>query len=214
MGDTDLDMVETITNLGDAALLLPASALLFMFFLLRGDGDRALALSMAIASCVGVTVLAKLGFLICGAGDPGGDLQSPSGHVSFATTFYGCCAALAGCRAAASRRVLVYMAVSALVAGIAVSRIALHAHSVIEVMIGLAIGTCCVGIYFHVSRRLTQAPRIEPALICVVLMAIAFNGTHLSAEPIIRMLAKEWTFNQPWRSHTTAASLSLFVNGS
>jgi hypothetical protein len=117
-------MIERITNLGDAALLLPASLLLFLHLLWRDDAKRAFAFALATGACLTITVALKLAFLIWHFDVFGFRVHSPSGHTSFGATFYGCFAVLASSGIAPWRQKIVRLSVGALILAVALSRVA------------------------------------------------------------------------------------------
>jgi membrane-associated phospholipid phosphatase len=194
-------MVETITNLGDAALLLPASLLLFGYLYLHNDPRRAASLALATGACLTITVLAKLTFLALNAGCLQADVQSPSGHTSFSATFYGCGAAVAASGAAPWRQRLTWTAAITLVLAVAASRVVLGAHTVWEVAIGLAIGASCVGVFLFQVERPRPASGFLRFVLAVAVLAIVLQGTHLTIEPHLRNVADRLGFAETSKCH-------------
>jgi membrane-associated phospholipid phosphatase len=182
-------MIERITNLGDAALLLPASLLLFLHLLWRDDPKRAFAFALATGACLTITVALKLVFLIWSVDVFGFRVHSPSGHTSFGATFYGCCAALASSGAAPWRQKIVRFLVGALIAAVGLSRVAVDAHSLSEVVIGLVIGFGCVALFVSLPKRPQVSAGLLQIVVCVAVLAIALNGRHLTLEPLLQRLA-------------------------
>ena len=187
-------MIETITNLGDAALLLPASFLLFCHLRWRGDSKRAMSLALVIAVCLTITILAKLAFLAVGVDCFYASVHSPSGHTSFSATFYGCCAALTTSDEAPLRRRFAWIAAVALVLAIAVSRVVVGAHNLAEVVIGLAIGLICVGLFLHLTRERAPTAGLPQFALGIVALAIVLQGTHLTLEPLLQTIADRLGF--------------------
>ncbi|MBV9523744.1 MAG: phosphatase PAP2 family protein, partial [Alphaproteobacteria bacterium] len=135
-------MIEWITDLGDAALLLPASAVLFCYFLYRRAISGAFAWVSALLICAAATTVLKIAFNACGSAVPLLDIRSPSGHASLSTAFYLCAGIVAATDTRPSRRAATLLASVTLIAAIAASRIALHAHTPAEVAFGCVIGLC------------------------------------------------------------------------
>jgi membrane-associated phospholipid phosphatase len=181
--------LHTITDLGDSALLLPASLALCAYLWLGGWQRPALALAGSLAACLVMTVALKIGFHACGHEVPGLAIRSPSGHTAFSTTAYGCGAMLLGAGRGRAFRLAVALAAATLIAAIAVSRILLHAHTSPEVVAGLAIGLSCVAIFrFHTtSPEITLRWRLLVA--SFAMLTVLTHGRHLNAEEIIRHLA-------------------------
>ena len=76
-------MLDIIAHLGDSALLLPASALLLVHSWATGERRAALAWGAALALCIGLTLVSKIGFRACSAAAlPTLDIRSPSSHTA------------------------------------------------------------------------------------------------------------------------------------
>lgn len=72
-----------ITDLGDAALLLPCTIVLLAYLLASKSRRLAVAWVSALVLCAGLTVLAKIACYACGAQQLAGlEVLSPSGHTS------------------------------------------------------------------------------------------------------------------------------------
>src|SRR5712692_10086968 len=87
-------MLTTITDLGDSALLLPASVALSFYLWARGSRSPACWFVAAMLVCVVLTALAKIGLSACAGNTFLLDLRSPSGHAALGATFYLCAALL------------------------------------------------------------------------------------------------------------------------
>lgn len=184
--------MEAVTNLGDAVLLLPASIALLGFLLWRGSLRAAAAWTAALAICFGLTVLGKLGLQACGTAAAALGASSPSGHVSFSTTFYGCCGIVSSAGLSRSRQIGVLFLAGLLVGLIAASRIVLGAHTPEEVVGGLLIGGTCVLLFRGLSgAEPARVSWLARALAAFIAAAILLNGQHLSAEPLIRQIAQK-----------------------
>jgi membrane-associated phospholipid phosphatase len=197
--------VVAITDLGDSALLIPASLLLACHLVWRGEASRARSFVLAIAICVSATIIAKLSFLI-GSHCLASNIHSPSGHTSFSTTFYGCCAALTASDDAPQRRRFAWAAAAALIAAIAVSRILLGAHSVAEVAVGTIIGIACVGLFLGLAPKARLASGLLRVGIGFVVLVILVQGAHMTLEPILRDIAERLAWLEPSRCSLPAPS--------
>jgi PAP2 superfamily len=182
-------LITLITGLGDAALLLPAAALL-LFYLLRTRSLRtATGWVVVLALCAGLTVVAKMLFHACGSQLPALDIRSPSGHTSLSTTFYGCGALMLSANLSRGRRLAVLLASFALVLAIAASRVALHAHTIEEAAAGLVIGLLCVGFFAtHYLPRAVYFP-YWPVPLTIIGLALLTHGHHLSVEGLLDRVA-------------------------
>ena len=186
-----------VTNLGDLAVLLPASLGLIAFLAWIGARENAAAYAAAAAVCVLAALLAKLGFAACGARYSTLGVESPSGHVAFSATFYGCLAVLFGAGRTFVNRLTLYASAAALVLLIGASRVALEAHTASEVVVGLMIGAATIALFaaLRVSAEPLQLSaqtvvRMSPFAVlyglCFLLLA-----DRWSAEPIIDVLAQQ-----------------------
>jgi membrane-associated phospholipid phosphatase len=182
--------LHTITDLGDSALLLPASLALCAYLWFGGWHRTALTLACSLAACGILTAAAKIGFQACGHEITGFAIRSPSGHTAFSTTVYGCGALLLGAGRSHGMRIAIGLATAALIAAIAVSRILLHAHTASEVAAGMAIGLACVALF---QLRTAAPPQIAPRwrllLATFAMLVVLTHGEHLNAEEIIRHIA-------------------------
>lgn len=179
-------MAHLITDLGDAALLLPAGAAVLLYLLLSRSRPAAFAWASVLMLSVGLTVLAKVVFHACGDRFTDLDIHSPSGHTSLSTTFYLCGALLITGNRDRVARLPVLGAAAALVLAIAASRVVVHAHTGPEVAAGLIIGLLCVALFAVSCRARAVASIAWPLPLAVLLMfALLAHGHHLTIESLI-----------------------------
>jgi membrane-associated phospholipid phosphatase len=136
-----------ITNLGNLAVTGPA-ALLIWVWLARHRGLRAaLRYQWPVAACFALTVALKLV-----SRDACGCLQgtllelstgAPSGHMAMSTVVYGGVALMLLRRGPEPINLLTALLVVSALIGVAVTRVALHAHTPADVAAGLLIGGAC-----------------------------------------------------------------------
>jgi membrane-associated phospholipid phosphatase len=183
-------MLTTITDLGDSALLLPASLALSLYLWARGSRRPALLFATTVLACIALTALTKIGFRGCGVDAPIFDLRSPSGHAALGTTFYLCGALLLTADATRLVRAMALAAATMLLVLISTSRVLLQAHTPIEVATGLLIGIACVAGFALTSSRLPKVKsgwRLSIAIF--VALAVITNGHHLNAEELLGSIA-------------------------
>jgi membrane-associated phospholipid phosphatase len=184
-----------ISDLGDSAVLLPASLGLLAFLIGFGSRADALAYAAALATGLVAALLAKLALATCGAAHPLFGVESPSGHAAFGAIFYGCLAVLFATGRSAGLRAALYLGALSLVALIGVSRVALEAHTTPEVAVGLLIGGVSVALFqmlrveperLELSRRtvLLMSPLAALYALCLLLLA-----DRWTAEPLIDAIA-------------------------
>lgn len=172
-----------ISALADAALLLPAAALLLLYLGLLREGRLTIAFAASLTAAAVTTILLKLALHACGHAITDVRVISPSGHVSFGTVFYGALAVMLA--TGRDRRVRVGAAVGTvlLVLAIGISRVRVGAHSIPEVLIGFAIGGAAVGL-FAALHRWSARPRLPwiPVAGGFALALLLLGGSHFSLE--------------------------------
>jgi membrane-associated phospholipid phosphatase len=188
-------MLKLVTDLGDAAFLVPASAVLLGYLLFRRSAQAAAAWLTAIGLCAGLTILAKIAFYACGTEFASLLIRSPSGHASLSSTFYCCGALVLSANRGPPVRLAFLLASGAIVLAIAASRVLLHDHTPEEVVAGLLIGLCCIA-WFAFRHLHTNVPTLPllPAAVAVLALAAATHGRHIAVEGRIAMLARELPF--------------------
>jgi membrane-associated phospholipid phosphatase len=179
-----------LTDLGDSALLVPASALLAVYLFYLGSRRTATAWLSALALCVALTALSKVAFAACGSLVPGLGVRSPSGHTSMSATFYGCAALMFAGDAERRVQAGLFGAGTALVLVIAATRVLLQAHSLGEVAVGLSIGVASVGWFAgrHFAHPPHRVPWV-PVVAGIAALAVVMHGWHLQFERLFFALA-------------------------
>jgi membrane-associated phospholipid phosphatase len=179
-----------LTDFGDMAVLLPLSAVFFIWLLATSPASTTLLWLLILVLCNALLGVLKLYFLACPAGV---ELHSPSGHTGFGIFIYGCLTA-AGALATRRRwlRIAIVATGTVLVAAMAASRLALGKHSVIEVAIGAVIGGGALLLFIPVYRRspIRRGPVLLLALTALI-VAVIFHGGKVSAEAYLRHLGWE-----------------------
>jgi PAP2 superfamily len=176
-------VVALVTGLGDAALLLPAAALVLLYLVRTHSWRAATGWVAMLTLCAGLTMVAKMVFHACGGQLPALDIRSPSGHTSLSTAFYGCGTLMLAANQSPSRRLAALLAGVGLSVAIAASRVALHAHTIEEAAAGLAIGLFCVALFStHYLPRAVHLPYWPIPVIVILGLALITHGRHLSVE--------------------------------
>ena len=179
-------MARFISEFGDAAVLIPSSALVLIYLLSLRAPRPALLWASTLALCAAVTLALKIGFHACGAQLPLLDIRSPSGHASLSATFYGSCAVMAAGDKGGWTRRAALTAGAALVLAVAASRVYLHLHTVSEVVTGLAVGVACVTWFGWRYRAQPAVPRSwAAAIVAVGVFTLALHGSHFYLEGAI-----------------------------
>jgi len=202
-----------VTDLGDSSVVLPLGALL-MVMLWRFESARAAWLLLrSLTLCVAALSLLKLVFISCGHALHT-QLESPSGHTGLSILVYGALAAVAIGMTSASRTaepadaalrpmpggaalrlqalltMLIGYAAPPLVAAIAVSRVALRAHTLPEVSVGAAVGLASLLYFVLPYRKLPHARFPMGAFLLLMLgLLVLTYGANSPAENLIRYFA-------------------------
>lgn len=161
-----------LTRWGNSILLLPVAACLCIALWAGGERRVALHWACVFAGAVVVVLATKLAFLGWGIGSRRFDFTGISGHSTLAAAVLPMLAWwLVRGRAPAVRRT-VLLAAWIVALGVGVSRVRLSAHSVSEVVAGLALGTLVAWAVIprqHVARR-------QSAFRWALLAALVFAG--------------------------------------
>jgi membrane-associated phospholipid phosphatase len=191
-------LLEWVTGLGDAALLLPASLLLLAYFAQRRAASNCLSWVASLAICGAVTIALKICFHACGAAVPFLDIRSPSGHASFSTTFYLTAGMVASADQRPWLRARALLLAAALVITIGISRVELHVHTPAEVVLGCFVGLGSAA-SFAVSYSRHRIARLDwrPVAAGVLALALLTHGWHLSIEDAISAVSRELRANVP-----------------
>lgn len=180
------------TWLGDSGLLLPVAVLLPLV-LLRTPSGRRTALEWCVAFGLGSVLIAasKLAFMGWGIGSARLNFTGFSGHTAIAASVWSMVFWVAMAGRSPRARTLAVVAGCALGACIGLSRLAIHAHSVSEVVAGLLLGVAIV-LGFVFFGRLHAPPRLAWYAIAACLLApLAFQvpGTPAPTHGLLEKVA-------------------------
>ncbi len=185
-------LVEFITDFGDSAVTLSLATVVLGYLLAVRWFRGALGWGLAIAVCGLAMVLLKIGFLACSALPLQTALRSPSGHAAMSAVVYG---GLAGLVASQCRRewlALPYAVAHLLVMAVALSRIALLAHSPQEVMVGLGVGAVCATLFnLGLGAPPTSLPPLRWLLGAAVATLLLTHGLRLQIEGSLQALVPD-----------------------
>lgn len=181
-----------VSALADAALLLPAATLVLLLLAALREGRLFLAFAAALGAAAVTTLVLKFFFHACGhAIVTEVRLLSPSGHVAFGTAFYGSLAVMLAAGRARSVRLTAGIATILLLLAIGISRVRTGAHSILEVLIGFAVGGAALGLFGALHGwagrpRLPWAPFAAGFSFALLLL----GGSHFSLEGQIARQAR------------------------
>lgn len=178
--------IRTVTDLGDLAVLLPLTLVITLWLVVIRQSRLVVWWLVAVALCMGSTAVLKIYFYVC---PPVTDLHSPSGHTSLSTLVYGTLTLAAAAAVAGWRRSMVMIAGAALIGGIGVSRLIVHAHSIPEIVVGSAIGLCALALFgaqFWACRPAEL--RLRPFVVLCAVLMVLLNGQDIRAEEMLHAI--------------------------
>jgi membrane-associated phospholipid phosphatase len=179
-------LLVALTEFGDAAVLLPLAAMIFLWLLLSGTTRAAVSWIFSVLVCVAATAASKIFFWGC---PPMSDLHSPSGHTGLSVLVYGTTALITAVEGGAWRPRIAVVGGVARILAIAVSRLLLDNHTVPEVIVGWVIGGVSVAFFGHRYWRLRpKNVQLTPLLLGMTMLALALHGTELRAEQLLHRI--------------------------
>lgn len=195
-----------ITDFGDTAVTVPLALLMAGFLVAAREPRLALGWAAAVLGCAGAVGALKLAFSVCGDPWVGPSLTSPSGHTAMSILVYGGFATVISAGATWWVRAALIGGAALLAIAIALSRAILHAHSPLEVEIGLAVGLTALALLVAIVARWRRRQRGGPAeqlpvgslAIAALVVALLFHGERWPAEQIVRRLALWFDALRPW----------------
>lgn len=131
---------EVVTRLGEAQLMLPSALALVAWLAWRGERRSAVLWAALLGLAVGLTTASKIAFIGWGLGIASLNFTGVSGHAMHAAAVF---PLLLRCAVASNGRAVQRIAVAlgyAVALLVAVSRVAVGAHSAPEVVAGFALG--------------------------------------------------------------------------
>lgn len=179
-------MIRTITDFGDLAVLLPLAAVVTVWLIAVRQRRAAMWWVAAVGLCMGSTAVLKVYFYVC---PPLPDLHNPSGHTSLSTLVYGALTLAIATVVQGWRRIAIGVSGAGFIAAIGISRVLIHDHSRLEVVVGSVIG---VGALAFFARqfwpRRPHEPQLQPMLIACIAIMVMLNGQELRAEAIFHAI--------------------------
>tara|TARA_R110000868_G_scaffold4303_3_gene27364 strand:- start:7467 stop:8096 length:630 start_codon:yes stop_codon:yes gene_type:complete len=186
-------LLHILTNFGDQGLILPFVLSVGAMLWFSQARREAIIWIFATGAALATMLLLKLMFLPCGHLLPQWHLRSPSGHAASAFIAYGGFAVLeAKLRTARWQRVAILGAGFLFACMIAGSRLALHVHSLPEVLLGSLVGLGTPLILLWKIRPQFRRTLARPLLLAPLVplaLLIALRGETLHVEGHIAAIA-------------------------
>jgi membrane-associated phospholipid phosphatase len=170
--------------------MIPAAVTIALWLAVGGACRAAFVWLTAFGTGVVLVALTKIAFMGWGVGSAQLDFTGISGHTMMATSVTLTAAyLLSRGLPRRHRRVLTAIGLTGTL-GIALSRLALEAHSVSEVCAGLAIGALVTAGFVRGTRQLAP-PQLAPDLMAAVLaiVCVAMHGHEAGTQGMIARLA-------------------------
>jgi membrane-associated phospholipid phosphatase len=180
-----------LTRLGEAQILLPAALLATLALLRRPDG-RPLAgwWFASLAAATLVTAASKVAFVGWGIGSPALNFTGVSGHAMFAAAVYPLLLGTLASKAPRGVQQLGVLGGFALALLIGISRVIVGAHSVSEVVAGLALGGAASAVTLAAARLPSGlVGPVLPAAIALWLMLMPIHAPASNTHRAVRSFA-------------------------
>ncbi|MGY6768553.1 phosphatase PAP2 family protein [Komagataeibacter xylinus] len=179
-------MMHFITDFADQAVMLPVMVTVVLIMAVYGWRRGAMVWTGTAIAMLAVMLLLKIAGLYYAAIEQT-TIISPSGHVAAACMVYGGLLVLLGQRYFVRFPALMLVPLSGIGIGVACTRVALHTHTLFEVVTGGVVG-CAAGLVL--GRACGPVPQrlwlyLLPGVACV---AVLFHGAHLGIEGAIRSM--------------------------
>jgi membrane-associated phospholipid phosphatase len=178
--------VPFLTDFADQAVMLPVTAIIAVALAFAGWWRGLLAWMIAIPGVLGVIAVLKYIFFAYGVLFAETDIQSPSGHTAAAAAIYGGSIVILLRGRAPSPLLAAVPPCLALLFG--VSRVAVGAHDVTEVVTGAAVGLAGAALLVAIAGR-RPSMRLWPITLGTISVMLACHGLRLHAEGFIRNFA-------------------------
>jgi membrane-associated phospholipid phosphatase len=180
--------MSALTDFGDAAVVLPLSAVLLIWLLRLRQRRVAVSWVVAVGLCIVGTAFLKILLYVC---SPVPDLVSPSGHTGLSMLIYGALALVIAAETPGWQRVTVLAVGAGLIAGIAGSRLVLNVHSALEVGIGVLTGTVTLALFASRHLRLgSEEKPLRPLILPAIAVITLFHGHELRAEGFLHAISR------------------------
>lgn len=168
--------------LGDLGVALPVAGVLLCWFLVHGRWRAGLWWATAVLGCVIFTFLAKLGFHSGRLSIPDLALDNPSGHSAMSAVVYGSIAWVVSRELQGSTGRVLLVSGWLGVASIGAALCVLGAHTLAEVIVGLALGGAWAGVFVLFGYRPVAPVTGQPLrlMLAIAIAVITLQGLHIA----------------------------------
>jgi membrane-associated phospholipid phosphatase len=188
----NLDDWQAITDVGDAAIMLPVAAVVITWLALGRAWKAALLCGAVVVGGMGLVMVSKLGYVVWGLGLPRFNFFVISGHAMLATLVLMLTSHFLAGKAPRAVRwpvVLLAMCTGALVA---LSRVMVKAHPMSEVVVGFVLGAL-LGLLIIRCATAIRPSRLLPWHLGVALLPVVMltYGQQMPSNRLIIELARK-----------------------
>src|SRR5260370_24920323 len=187
-----------ICDLGATAVTVPLALVMLCSLAATRQPCLAIGWATAVLGCTGVISGLKLVLSTCGNLLAGAGLVSPSGHTAMSAVVYGGFAAVIGARLARPARAALIAGAAALIIAMPLSRLVLHVHTLIEVVVGLVVGLAALATIVSIAAIRRERLPVLWLAATAILVAILFHGERWPAERAIQHIAGWFDMLRPW----------------
>jgi membrane-associated phospholipid phosphatase len=188
-----LNVSAAVTDFADQAVVLPLVGATLGIFMVMQWWRGAVAWISAVGFTLALILLLKLRFFACSQLTTEALVRNPSGHTAAAAVVYGGLAIVVIRSFWDVKRGLIAVAIviSTLIAVvIGVSRLNLDKHSVLEVVVGSAIGVAGAAGFALLAGPPKRSLRFD-LLLLVLLVIAAFYGARMPIEPHLESIGND-----------------------
>lgn len=178
----------SVTRLGEMQLMLPIGLALIAWLAWSDERQRAMSWLALLLAAVGITTASKIAFIGWGIGSASLNFTGFSGHAMHAAAVF---PLLMGCVTAGAARWVRLGAVCfalALAALVALSRIAIGAHSPSEALLGFLLGALASGLALTLGRP--PHSHLPRWLLATVIAALLLNSSAMPTMPTHDMVMR------------------------
>ncbi len=196
-----------VTDLGDSAVLGGIVLITTIYLLVSGCRRTALVLLAAFfATAAGIGLLKIIFFSCHNRIALPFDIRSPSGHAALAAVVWGTIGIIIGQQYSGWKKSCPLLIALGLIGFISGTRLALHFHTLDEIIAGLLVGFIGLLLAWILLRR-APSQKFHPLglVIAALVMATALHGLRLPAEDFMKLMALKLQLYWPFCNQGAAA---------
>jgi membrane-associated phospholipid phosphatase len=183
-------LITAISDLGDSAVITAIAVVAAIDLAWSGYRRAALILIAVLVAAAGAIGFLKVAVIGCSGGRFGPELNSPSGHAAISAAVLGTLSFVVGTQFRDWRRFIAPTIAIVLIILIGATRVLLGAHTVDEVVVGLAAGAAVVlPAVLLLRRSRVVRVRLGVLLCAIAITAAVTDGVRAPAEELVYYVA-------------------------